>query len=375
MKTHRIAHIVESLNRDGTSNVLKSIIGRRRPDEEHHVIVLTDNYDADFIQDWREMCTLYPLSLKLDQHYRLRDYFRHWINSRLPGTSAPKKFTETIREIDPTIVHFHTHPRELLWGRSIPKKKIYTDHLVRLEEGLYPSFNLKWLGWLYRRFYKSYDIVAVSKSVTDCHQKYKLVAASRKHTCIENGIDTDRFHPPRDGKTDDCIYVSRFSNVKGHEVLIRAWSALPAYQHIALNLAGDGELRSEMEELARESESRNPINFTGLVSNIDERLRQCSIGAFPSFREGLPLALLEMMSTGLAVVASDIPELASVITHGKNGMLFPVGDVESLTAILEELITNKDLRCEIGDNARTHVVENYSIDRMVREYQELYDQV
>ena len=109
----------------------------------------------------------------------------------------------------------------------------------------------------------------------------------------------------------------------------------------------------------------------GLLHRREVALQKAHIGVFPSFREGLPLAMLEMMACGLPVVASDIPEIKSVITDGQDGLLYASGNAAELANKLLRLINNESLRARLGQQARRTVESEYG-EPIAQKYHQLY---
>ena len=96
---------------------------------------------------------------------------------------------------------------------------------------------------------------------------------------------------------------------------------------------------------------------------------------FPTVREGFGLAAAEAMSCGLPVVATDCSSLPELIDDGKGGFLCPLGDVDVFAEKINFLAENPQLRREMGEYNRTRVEKMFTLDRMVGEYQKLFDEV
>jgi len=96
---------------------------------------------------------------------------------------------------------------------------------------------------------------------------------------------------------------------------------------------------------------------------------------FPTVREGFGLAAAEAMSCGLPVVATDCSSLPELIDNGKGGFLCPLGDVDAFAEKINFLAENPVLRREMGEYNRAKVEKMFTLDRMVREYQQLFEEV
>jgi len=109
------------------------------------------------------------------------------------------------------------------------------------------------------------------------------------------------------------------------------------------------------------------------VSNVEEYMQCSEIFILPSRQEGFPISIIEAMSSGLAVIGSDIPEISRAqIVNGKDGYVFPVGNVEGLASTIESLMQNKGIIQKIGMEARKKAVANWSTEIVDNQYKELY---
>ena len=133
-----------------------------------------------------------------------------------------------------------------------------------------------------------------------------------------------------------------------------------------------GKIKKFTEDIIK-PENKNLRNLKIALSlhSTDNELRKSAIGVFPSHQEGMPLALLEMMATGLPVVASNIPEIATIITDGYDGLLFEVGNVDDLAEKLQRVLSDETLRKKLGENARKTVLEKYATP-LSKSYGEFY---
>ena len=136
--------------------------------------------------------------------------------------------------------------------------------------------------------------------------------------------------------------------------MVRAFADLAAdYPQWCVRLYGDGE---EMQSLLRYVEAKkleNRIFFMGQVSTVAQRVREAEIFVLPSKCEGMPNALIEAMTLGVASIATDCPcgGPADLIEHGKNGILIPVDDKEALKSALIKLMKDDECRLAIAKEA------------------------
>ena len=95
----------------------------------------------------------------------------------------------------------------------------------------------------------------------------------------------------------------------------------------------------------------------------------------PTVREGFGLAVAEAMACGLPVVASDCSSIPELIDDGKGGYLCPIGDVDAFAEKINLLAESPTLRREMGEYNRTKVEKLFTLDRMVKNYQALFEEV
>ena len=140
--------------------------------------------------------------------------------------------------------------------------------------------------------------------------------------------------PPWSGRT--LITVCRLMRWKGVDGLLRLLPELPGTR---LGVAGDGPLRAELEELARATGVADRVVFLGDVPHGEVRsyLTQADAFVLNSSYEGLPHVVLEAISAGLPVIATDAGGTGEVIEHQVTGLLIPIGDHAALKAAVEQL--------------------------------------
>lgn len=272
---------------------------------------------------------------------------------------------DAIRGTESRIVHFHTLPRNLALGvllaRAYDAELVFTDHSARLRQSDYGFLSRTVLGMAFRRLYRRYHTISVSPVVSQVSASWGWLNPRKHHMVLENTIDLDRFHPPaqrRAGGSLTVVCVARIQPAKGHRTLIQAVARVPPSTPVRLLIVGPDETDGGVQQLA--SDTIHPphrVEFLGERSDIPEILREADVGVLPSHREGLSLAVLEMMASALPVLVSDIPEHRYLVRHGVNGMLVPVGDPDALGEALHRLSSDGNLRRSLGEAARDSVRE------------------
>ncbi len=149
------------------------------------------------------------------------------------------------------------------------------------------------------------------------------------------------------------LFVGRLVEKKGLAVLLAALREFPPEAPWRLTVVGDGPLRPELERAA----AGMPVSFVGQLGRADlaESYATADVAVFPSVRsasgdqDGLPVALLEAMGSGCAIVASDLPGLNHAVNDGESGLLVPPGDVPELARAIALLVHNPAERHRLAE--------------------------
>jgi glycosyltransferase involved in cell wall biosynthesis len=208
------------------------------------------------------------------------------------------------------------------------------------------------LPWVYRRA----DFHAISESTRDDLVARGVPAARIR--VIHPGVDSKQFRPGPAGRrstTPSFLYVGRLKRYKGVGFAIRAL-ALARRQRpdLRLDIAGIGDYRAELEQLAASLELQKAVVFHGFVS--EERkidlMRGAWANVFPSPKEGWGITVIEAAACGTPSLASDSPGLRDSVRHGDTGFLVPHGDVQGLAARMIELADSPLLVARLGERGR-----------------------
>jgi len=231
---------------------------------------------------------------------------------------------------------------------------------VATEHAPYPRYN-RWLKREIRRRYPSLD-AAVVLTEGDRRALEAAVAGSVEVCVIPNAVPR---LPGGPSALDRPVVLAagRLLPVKGFDRLIRAFAlAAPDQPEWVLRICGSGEEQGALRALAAELGLGGRMQLPGRVREIGGELNGAAVFALSSRTEGLPLALLEAMSKGLAVVSFDCPTgPRELIEHGVNGLLVPNGDEVAFGRALATLMEDEQLRRRLGA-AALRTAERYSLN-------------
>jgi glycosyltransferase involved in cell wall biosynthesis len=159
---------------------------------------------------------------------------------------------------------------------------------------------------------------------------------------------------------------------KGHRELFAAMASLKERYLLHALIIGGGRRESEVRQAAASLGLEDAVHFLGPRRDIPDLLHALDIFVLPSHSEGVSLALLEAMAAGLPVVATAVGGLPEVVTDGVTGLLVSPKDPEALADALARLLSDPAWAAQLGQNARRHVRENFSLDRLGREINDIY---
>ena len=169
--------------------------------------------------------------------------------------------------------------------------------------------------------------------------------------------------------------MSRLVFEKGHETLLRAMVQIRrSHPRIVLLVAGDGERRLYLEDLARDLELGESVRFAGFRQDVTALLGAVDLVAVPSLEEGFGMVALEALAAGRAVVASDVGGLPMTVIHERTGLLCPKGDVKALAGALCRILGDSELARTLARNGRHHA-ENFTVERHVQRLAKIYQEM
>jgi len=181
---------------------------------------------------------------------------------------------------------------------------------------------------------------------------------------------------PDHGGRPLLITVGRLSLQKGYPVLLRAFARLLAdYPEARLWFVGDGEQRRELERLAQEMALLSSVEFLGFQEQPLEWLARAHLAVSPSLWEGLPIAVLEMMSARRPIVATSCRGTRDLLRDGVDAVLAPPGDAPALAEAMRAVLADWARARAMADNARERVESLYSEKLMVSRYLRLFDEL
>lgn len=257
------------------------------------------------------------------------------------------------------------------------------DHLSRNKWSLKP----KRIGyrWMYRLGARWTDgFIAVSEDVKTAIQEYVGGIPDHKITVISNCVDLKRYQRSVDRASirrqiglakDDrvCAMVATFKKQKGHSVLIEAASPVVLqFPELHILLVGDGELREALLAQTKALGLERHIHFLGFRQDVSDLLAASDFFLLPSLWDGLSMALVEAMASGLAVIATEVSGAKQVVVSGETGLLIPPGDARQLTEAMIQLLSNPEKARSMGMAGKQRVEKYFSARKQANDHIALF---
>lgn len=386
----------------GVGTHIVELIKHLPKDIEIHVITLKrkiPNSDVDL--DENEMKKHFNRDINLNVITEAKDEFLYNAKFQLGCYKWIKKLYKE-EKIDLFHSHFGHMPDLLIKLRGLDIPIITTAHLTNagLAEGIKQSgirFKdletagkyslalapfLEYIEGVYLR--KSKNIIAVSDWMRDLLIKnYKIRSEIIK--TIPNGVDSNKYHPNIHSKilsdiNDPIVlFTGRLTSTKGINYLIKSIpKILKVEKDIHFVFVGGGNPKPYLEEMNRMKIPDDKFSFLGYIKDENDMAAiysKASIYVAPTLYENLPIRILEAMSSGTPVVASNVCAIPEVIMDGVNGFLIPPKNVDSLCQKILFLIRNKDVAEEMGISARNTILSNFEWTEIAEKTANLYNSI
>ena len=366
-----VCHIIFKLDFGGLENGLVNLINHLPATRYRHTIISLKP-PTDF-RKRIERSDVEIISINKQDGKDPRAYWRVW---------------QELRRIRPNIVHTRNLPA---LDMMVPAKLAEVPRLIHSEHGLDISEldgkNRKYvmLRRLLRPIVERY--VSVSRDLEGWLRREVGIPAERI-SVIYNGVDTVKFAPseqhptllPRGFAPAGSFVigaVGRLASIKDQATLGKAFAHLIALrpdlrETLRLVIVGDGPQRSEIERILAEADVRSLVWMPGFRDDAAFLYREFDVFALPSLREGISNTLLEAMASSLPIVATCVGGTPELVEDGKTGVLVPANDPKAFAEALLNYFDNPDIRITHGQSGRRRAISEFSIQTMVRGYEDVY---
>ncbi len=267
----------------------------------------------------------------------------------------------------------HAHSLAVLAKAFLPRTRLVVHRRVDYS----PNSN-----WISRKKYFSPKVdryVAISRKIKEILEQYGI--PEERIAVVRSAVDERIYHHLAKDQLkiqtrqlyqmgpDEILIgnASALTSQKGYETLLHALSIIKSKGLFSFRclIAGDGNLRKDLENLSVSLGLSNHVTFLGWIKDVPSFLSSLDILAMPSNFEGLGTLILDATFAGCCVVATNAGGIPEMITHQQSGLLSPVGNAIELAENLNAVAVNPKLRSQLQENALQHVRRNFSLDSMV----------
>jgi sugar transferase (PEP-CTERM/EpsH1 system associated) len=363
-KKIKVVHLIYRLDIGGLEKVMLDSINHL-PDYYEHVVICLTGVTLFAKENLQDDIDIICLNKKVGNDFSL-----YW------------KLLGLFREISPDVLHTYnlsTIEYQIIGLLAGIKKRIHAEHGWNISDTKGKNKKYNFLRRTMSLFIHKW--VAVSKDINRWLIDEVCIDKSNIEL-VYNGVDTEHFKPVKRrtvGANGKKVIgtIGRFDPIKNQQILLDVCKQLNEIDggikdKINFAIVGDGPQYHNLKEKIEAEGLQDYFWLPGAKYNIAEILNDFYIFVLPSIAEGVPITLLEAMSTALPVVCSRVGGIPEVVTED-SGILVQSGDSDSLTKAILKLLNNKELAKQYGENARKRVVESFSIMSMVNRYQTLYE--
>jgi sugar transferase (PEP-CTERM/EpsH1 system associated) len=229
-------------------------------------------------------------------------------------------------------------------------------------------------------------VLSVSSRLAERMAEAVGVPLDRVHV-IRNGVNLARFSGRRSAEARRALGASvattvvigaagRLVDVKDHATFVEAIAALKARRHDVVGvIAGDGPLKADLEARITRAGLEGGVRLLGHRGDIEQVFEGLDIFVQSSKSEGMSNTILEAMASGLPVVATHVGGADEMVVAGETGILVPPSNADRLADALERLIEGPGLRTRMGQAGRRRAFGEFSLDRMIHNYETFYRDV
>lgn len=310
---------------------------------------------------------LRKLAIPVHHLPQLRNSTNPWALMR-----AAAAISHLVRETRPDVVHAHSSfagaaARIAAHRCGVPC--VYTVHGFGFKPQARPL--VREAAWLAEALLAPRTSHMICVSEHEASLARKLPFAPRALSVVANGLPdvAQRAHP---GDEPACIImVARLAPPKRPDLLLHALSLLP--QSPPAEIVGDGPDRALLQAQADRLALRK-VSFAGSVSDVADRLARSAIFVLLSDHEGLPISVIEAMRAGLAIVATRLPGIEEMVTHGGSALLVE-NKPKDIADALQALLADPALRRRLGNAARARYERDFDSQAMAQRVLEVYRSV
>lgn len=317
--------------------------------------------------------------------------------SPLADVRALWRVYREIKRVRPAIVHTHMAKAGMV-GRvataaynatrgALPRARVIHTYHGHVLEGYFSPLMTRLFIGLERLLARVSDaIVAISPAIERELRDHFRIGRAGQYRVVPLGFDLTSFAAVDDGmrvgarrelnlpaEAEVVSTVGRLTAIKQHRLFLDAVAAVAKSRpHLTALVAGDGELRADLERYAAQIGIADRVRFLGWRRDLATIYAATDVFLLTSRNEGTPVALIEAMASGVPGVSTDVGGVKDVINSDAVGARVADGDAAGLAAALVRYLADRNGRRAAGERARAAVLQRYSLDRLVDDIHSLY---
>lgn len=343
-----------------------------------HLLTLLENLNPDKFEIF-VICPAGPLAGEIKMLKEAVNLYIVPMRSKF-DRQAIAEIRSDIRHIKPDLIHVHgTRAGSLgrLANIGLKFPLIYTEHLWTKDYHLSSHLeNILQLAamWFLDMFT---DLnIAVSQAVKDFLVESQI-SRPEKITVIYNAVEPSKKKAKIFSESRITLgTVGTLNLQKGIQYLIQAMPKILAeFPKTKLVIVGEGAYKSHLEKLTKKMKLNRSITFTGFVKEIDDEMIKFDIYVQPSMSESFGLAIVQAMSLGLPIVATNTGGIPEVVTTGKSGILVEAKNPRALTEAILTLMRDKAKAKEMGKLAAADAKMKFNLQDLIEETEGIYEKV
>ena len=312
------------------------------------------------------------------------------IRGSLPGPGSVRRLVQLVRELRPEVIHGWMYHGSLAAQFAAMFAREQPAVIWSVHQSLYSFAYEKWLTALVIRVNAllsraSRRIVYVSKTSASQHE---AIGYNKERSLVFHpGFDTEKFAPSEEarlsvrrelGLDENAVLIGligRYHPVKDHGNFLRAAESLSRNQaHVRFVMVGKGvdQNNASLHKLIQDRRLEDRTHLLGERADVERIMAALDVVVSSSCSEGFPNVIGEAMSTGVPCIATAVSDLPEIV--GATGRIVPARDSAALTEGIEELISlGRAGRQALGTAARARIIERYSVESSIAQYEELYE--
>jgi glycosyltransferase involved in cell wall biosynthesis len=361
----KVLHVVPSFGLGGMERIICSLINRTSYCYRHEVLVL---YDKTSAREWLERS-----DVQITCMYRSLHQLKYLFN-----------LYHIFQEKKPFILmSYNWGSTDAIWiARLLGLNKIiHSEHGFNIDESVSTSFKRNIMRFLVYRL--SSRLIVVSHELK-LLMKTQYFLNEDRVTLIENGIDTERYTPNSSERVrirkslgiqnDDLVigFSGRLDPIKNFELMLEIFSEYKySDKKFKFMIVGDGPEKEFIQKKCLEKHLEDHLLLLGEKKDVVPYLRAMDVFLLTSFREQMPMTILEAMAVALPVISTNVGEVSRIISDGQEGFVLDGKSAPSVFATTLLELRDQESRRKMGEASRRKVINAFREEQMIQQYKNL----